>query len=100
MADYRASVAAYRIAAVFAIVASFASVRVSEPTAWSSMALSGVAGFAAAMNFSYSATDGFTSSVDNFVSVIIGFAAMAEYFIIAGWWNTSLFAGYNFLSPP
>jgi hypothetical protein len=29
--------------------------------------------------------NGFTSSVDNFVSVIIGFTAMVEYFIVAGY---------------
>jgi hypothetical protein len=37
------------------------------------------------MDYSYSATDGFTSSVDNFVPAIIGFAAMIEYFIVAGY---------------
>jgi hypothetical protein len=43
----------------------------------------GVAGFAAAADYSYFATDCFTSCVDDFVSAIIGSAAMAEYFIIS-----------------
>jgi hypothetical protein len=38
----------------------------------------GVAGFAVAMDYFYFTTDGFTSCVDNFVSFIVGFAAMAE----------------------
>jgi mannitol-specific phosphotransferase system IIBC component len=37
------------------------------------------------MDYSYSAKDGFTFSVDNFVSAIIGFAAMVKYFIVAGY---------------
>jgi hypothetical protein len=41
----------------------------------------GVAGFAAAADYSYFATDGFA---DDFVSAIVGFAAMAEYFINNG----------------
>jgi hypothetical protein len=44
--------------------------------------LLGVAGFAAAVDYSYFATDGFTSCADDFVSAIVGFAAMAEYFIV------------------
>jgi hypothetical protein len=43
----------------------------------------GVAGFAAAADYSYFATDGFTSCADDFVSAIVGFAAMAKYFIAA-----------------
>jgi hypothetical protein len=50
--------------------------------------VSGVAGFAAAMDFSYSATDGFTSNVDNFVSVIISFASMAFGFIVLQYYFT------------
>jgi hypothetical protein len=54
----------------------------------------GVASFAAAAGYSYFATDGFTSCADDFVSAIVGFAAMAEYFIVSMttlslWRNTS-----------
>jgi hypothetical protein len=44
----------------------------------------GVAGFAAAVDYSYFAIDGFTSCADDFVSAIVCFAAMAEYFINNG----------------
>jgi hypothetical protein len=40
----------------------------------------GVAGFTAAADYSYFATEDFTSCADDFVSAIVGFAAMAEYF--------------------
>jgi hypothetical protein len=40
----------------------------------------GVAGFATAADYSYFATKDFTSCADDFVSAIVGFAAMVEYF--------------------
>jgi hypothetical protein len=46
--------------------------------------LLGVAGIAAAADYFYFTTYGLISCANNFVSTIIGFIAMAEYFIVAG----------------
>jgi hypothetical protein len=53
-------------------------------TSAASIYLLGVAGFAATIDYSYFIMDGFISCADNFVFTIIGFAVMAEYFIVAG----------------
>jgi hypothetical protein len=83
MADYRVDMVDYR-AAVSAIVTSFAFVRVSEPTAWLSMALCPVSLALPPPGIIPTQPPMVSPPVDNFVSTIIGFAAMMKHFIIAG----------------